>query len=331
MSNPILIELTRGCLVESVHRGAVAVMRPSGEPVLALGPTDRPIFPRSAIKALQCLPPIETGAADRFGFGAAEIALACASHSGTDRHVAVAASMLERADLTAEALGCGAHMPLGEAAAQRLILGGRPPTALHNNCSGKHAGMLATAVHLGEPPDGYWKPEHPVQQRILNVLQEFTGQALGADVCSIDGCSAPNWAIPLRDLARAFACFVTGEGPAAPHRAAAERIVHACWQEPELVAGQGRLDTRLMTRSPGEVFVKTGAEGVYCGALPRLGLGLAIKIDDGAKRAAEAVLIEILRRLVPGTTEPAGGVLSNWHGLAVGEMRAAPALAAGLD
>ena len=332
MANPVVIEVTRGALTESVHSGAVAVARATGERVFELGDVGRPVFPRSAIKPLQCLPLIETGAADRFGFGAAEVALACASHAGTERHAGLAAAMLARAGLTADALGCGAHAPSDEAAEAKLVREGKRPTALHNNCSGKHAGMMATAIHCGDPPAGYWRPDHPAQVRIRRTLEELIGRPLGSDVVAVDGCSAPNWAVPLADLARAFAQFVTGEGAGAGHRVAAERIAAACWEAPDLVAGDGRLDTEVMRRLPGEVLMKTGAEGVYCAALPKLGLGVALKVDDGAKRAAEALIMSIIAHLLPSARPLVpGGVLKNWRGLIVGEIRVAPAFLAALD
>ncbi len=332
MPNPVLIELTRGPLVESVHTGALAIARSNGELVVSIGDVKRPVFPRSAVKAFQCLPMIETGAADRFEFGDREIALCCASHSGTEAHATLAASMLARAKLDQSALGCGAHEPMQEAAARALAASGAKPTALHNNCSGKHAGMCACAVHNKEDPAGYWHPDHPVQQRIVKVLREFTGEELGADVRGIDGCSAPNWAIPPAGLARAFAAFITAEGSGKAHRAAAERITKAAWAAPGMVAGPGRLDTVVMEKVPGRVFMKTGAEGVYCGAIPHLGLGFTVKIDDGAKRASEAVITALLNRLIPetkGIGDPSK--FKNCSGIEVGETRISGDLARVLD
>jgi len=332
MPNPVLVELTRGPLVECVHTGAIAVARANGERVVSLGDVERPVFPRSAIKAFQCLPLIETGAADRFGFGDPEIALACASHSGTEAHADLAASMLARAGLDHTALGCGAHEPLYETAARALAASGKSPTALHNNCSGKHAGMCACAVHEKEDPTGYWQHEHPVQQRVAALLSEFTAEALGPDVMGIDGCSLPNWAIPTAALARAFACFISGEGAGKSHRAACERIARAVWAAPGMVAGPGRLDTVVMSKVPGRVFMKTGAEGVYCGALPALGLGFAVKIDDGAKRASEAVILALLERVIPAMQSLHGEAeLKNRRGMTVGSTRIAGDLARALD
>lgn len=322
MSNPVLIELTRGSRIESWHRGALAVADADGQPSLAFGDVHGPVFPRSAIKAIQCLPLIESGAADRYGFGAAEIALACASHSGTERHVAVAGHMLKCACLDTSALGCGAHEPLGPAAARKLIEARETPTALHNNCSGKHAGMVATAQHLGEPVAGYLKPDHPVQLRAVAALQELTGETIGADRVGIDGCSAPNWAVSLTGLARAFARLISGKGLSVQRRDAARRIMQACWAEPEMVAGPGRLDTELMTRFSGALFLKTGAEGVYCGAIPGSGLGFALKIDDGAKRASELAVQAAIAHLLPAARDlPLSAVLPNWNGLPAAEIR----------
>jgi L-asparaginase II len=297
MQNPVLIELTRGRLGESTHSGAVAVVSLDGDVVAGVGDTARPVFPRSAIKPLQAFPFLETGAVDRFGFGEAEIAIACASHTGTSRHTKLVAAMLQRAGLSAEALGCGTHEPTHPATQRALIRSGAHASPLHHNCSGKHAAMLATAVHKAEPTEGYWRPDHPVQQRIRRALEDMTGATLGADVCGIDGCSVPNWAIPLAGLAHAFARLGSGAGLAAQHAATATRITGACWAHPDLVAGPDALVTEVMLRLRGQVLVKSGAEGVYCGALPEHALGFALKIDDGAKRASEVALAAILRYL----------------------------------
>jgi L-asparaginase II len=327
MVNPILIEATRGALVESWHRGAIAIAAPSGALALQLGDVARPVYPRSAVKALQTLPLLETGAADHFGFGPAEIALACGSHTGTEKHAGIAAAMLVRAGLATDDLHCGAHAPLGAAAASQLIAEGVAPTQLHNNCSGKHAGMLATALHLREPIAGYWEPSHPVQQRIRRALEEISGVPLGAEVQGIDGCSVPNWAMPLSVLARTFARLGTGEGLPPERRQALGRILMACWENPEIVAGRGRADTVVMRALPRQVFMKTGAEGIYCGAFPELGLGFALKIDDGTKRAAAGTAMALVERFYPAARGlmPMGAV-KTWWGVEVGAIRSAPAL-----
>lgn len=328
VSNPILVEVVRGQLVESAHRGALVLARATdGDLVCALGDIDRAVFPRSAIKALQCLPLVESGAAGRFGFGAAEIALACASHTGNERHTAIAAGMLRRAGLGEEALGCGAHPPLGNGAAKSLTANGGPPSQLHNNCSGKHAGMLATAVHMGEPIEHYWETAHPVQERVRSVLAEMMQVELRPDRLGIDGCSVPTWAVPLEALAAAFARFGSRHGLGAARREAAKRIIEACWREPALVAGPGRADTLVMAKLPGRVFMKTGAEGVYAGAFPELELGFAIKIDDGATRASAGTAMALVERLYPA----ARGLLDrqrlrSWRGADVGSIRSSAEL-----
>jgi L-asparaginase II len=332
MRNPVLIELTRGALVESVHAGALAVVRADGDVVAGVGDIAAPVFPRSAIKPLQAIPFVETGAADRFGFGTAEIALCCASHSGTRAHVKLAGSMLQRAGLSPGALACGVHEPMDPATAREMVRQGVQPTSLHHNCSGKHSGMLATAVHRAEPTDGYWRPDHPVQARIAGVLADLGAERLSPDVCGIDGCSVPNWAMPLQAQALAFARLATGHGLGAERAEACRRICQACWAHPDLVAGPGRLDTTVMTRLPGSVLMKAGAEGAYCGALAERGLGFALKIDDGAKRAAEAVVVALLARFHPeiASLGPAA-VLTNWRGVEVGQMGLSRAFEAMLE
>jgi len=332
MSNPVLIEVTRGPLVESFHTGSLVVVTPDGTSVASLGDVTRPVFPRSAIKALQCLPLIETGAADQYGFGKPEIALACASHTGTPRHAELAAKMLAEVGLSEPALGCGAHMPLGSSAQKALIRSGREPSQLHNNCSGKHAGMLATAKHLGEPLDGYWFPDRPVQKRVHATLSELTGLPLGRNVMGFDGCSLPNWAMPLTSLARLFARLVTSNGMGPDRRRAVARILESCWAEPELVAGPGRADTVVMRKLPGRIFMKTGAEGVYAGGFPELGLGFALKIDDGTTRASAGAVIARVERVIPESQGlMARRTVKTWRGMEAGEIRAAAPLERALD
>lgn len=332
MSNPILVELTRGGLVESVHCGAFAVVRPNGERVIALGDIAKPIFPRSAIKSLQALPLVETGAAEHYGFGDAELAIACASHSGTPAHAGLAAAMLQSANLAPSALACGAHAPIHEASARALAASGTNFSALHNNCSGKHSGMVCTCAHNHDPVAGYLDVRHPHQQRIARVLHDFCGDGFAPERYGIDGCSAPNWAIPVANLAKAFAVYVSGEGLTPARRAATARIVKACMARPDMVAGPERMDTIVMSALPGKVFMKTGAEGVYCGAFPEHGLGFTVKIDDGNKRAAEAVIAGLISRFYPSAgTFGFLGPSQNWVGTETGETRLAGDLARAFD
>ena len=298
MNNPILVEVLRGSLVESRHRGAVAAVDADGAAVLAIGDVTTPIFPRSAVKALQALPLVETGAADTYGFGDEELALACASHSGEAGHVAGVTRMLAKAGLDVKALRCGAHWPIAQPALVELARTGEP-SALHNNCSGKHAGFLCVACAKGIDHTDYWRPQHPVQREVRAALEGMTGAVLGDDRCAIDGCSVPTWAIPLQNLAHGFAKFATGRGLAPERARAAARLRAACAQNPWYVAGTGRFCTEIMELLGARAFVKTGAEGVYCGTLPELGLGIAIKCDDGAGRAAETVMAAVIARFLP--------------------------------
>jgi L-asparaginase II len=332
MSNPVLIELTRGTLVESVHTGALAITRPNGETLISIGDIHRPIFPRSAIKAFQALPLLESGAADAYGFGNREIALACASHSGTPEHADLAANMLARAGRDVSSLACGAHTPMHDDSAFALRQSGKQPTALNNNCSGKHSGMVSTCAHCKDEIEGYLRLDHPHQIRIAKALSEMTDAPITAANAGIDGCSAPNWAIPLVNLAQGFAKLVTGDGLTKSRAAHAHRIAAACMAEPNLVAGPGRLDTLAMTALEGRVFMKTGAEAVYCGGLPELSLGFALKIDDGNMRASEAVMEAILQRVFGSPTAFGRlGPIRNWHQTETGEIKCSAALKRALD
>ena len=294
MENPVLVEVLRGATVESRHRGAVAVVDADGGVALGIGDVERPVFPRSAVKAIQALPLVESGAADAYGFGRRELALACASHSGEPEHAALAAAMLERAGVDAGALGCGAHWPSRQEAALDLARQGKRPTALHNNCSGKHAGFLCTCRHAGLGHRGYVAIGHEIQQGVRDAMEAVTGAAHGVENCGTDGCSIPTYAVPLKSLARGFARMATGVGLGETRAGAAKRLIDACMAEPFLVAGTDRLDTRLMRAAGGRVMVKIGAEGVYCGAIPELGLGIALKCDDGAARAAEVMIAAVV-------------------------------------
>jgi L-asparaginase II len=285
-------------VVESRHRGAIAVCDPDGRLVFAVGDVERPVFPRSTVKALQQLPLVETGAAERFGFGDAELALSVASHRGERRHVAVARAMLASAGLDEGCLECGPQWPAGDGDRARLGLMGARAARIHNNCSGKHAGFLCTAVAMGVDPRGYVDADHPTMRAIVASVEAMTGAAHGADVCGTDGCSIPTYAIPLRALARGFARFATGAGLAPARAAAAARLRAAVAAEPFMVAGTGGFDTVAMELLAPTAFVKTGAEGVHIAALPDLGLGVAVKIDDGAARAADVTMAAILRALL---------------------------------
>ena len=330
MSNPVLVEVLRGDVVESRHRGSVSVVDADGAVVMEAGDVDLPVFPRSAVKAIQALPFVESGAADAYGFGNREIALACASHSGEPRHAELAASMLARAGLDDNALECGAHWPTDQDAMVDLARSGASPNALHNNCSGKHSGFLCTCCHMGIDHHGYVTADHPEQELVREALQSVTGAAHEPERCGTDGCSIPTYAVPLRSLALGFARMATGNGLPEGRAQAARRILAACMAEPFFMSGTGRHDLAVISAGAGRIFVKTGAEGVYCGAVPELGLGIAIKCDDGAGRASETAVAAVLALLLSRDDEMARKLhklahreLSNWRGIHVGAVRPA--------
>ena len=325
MTNPVLVEVTRDPRVESRHRAAIAVVDAAGRRRAAIGDVDEPIFPRSAVKALQALVLVESGAADRYGFGDAELALACAAHAGDPRHVETAARMLAAVGRGEADLECGPQWPLDREAANALVRAGEQPTALHNNCSGKHAGFIAAARHLGFDTKGYIAPDHPVQRQVTAVLAAMTGADLGPHVRGVDGCSIPAYAIPLANLAQAFARFVTGEGLSSSRNRAAITLRSACAKQPHMIAGKGRFCTMTTAQFGERVFVKVGGEGVFCAGFPDLGLGVALKCDDGAKRAAEAMMSAVTAAFVamPGATRRAYArtQLTSRVGRNIGEIR----------
>ena len=325
MANPVLVEVTRGQRTESFHRGAAAIVDADGGLVFAVGDVEAPVFPRSAVKALQAIPLVECGAADAFGFETRELALAQASHGGEPAHTEAAAAMLAAIGLGEPDLECGTQVPSHRPSAAALIRRGEQPNQLHNNCSGKHANFLAVARHLGVAHAGYVGACHPVQQSVREVLESLTGATHGADRCATDGCSIPTYAVPLAALARGFARFATGAGLSPERAGAARRIYLAAVTAPFFVAGTGRFDTAAMELLNGAALLKTGAEGVYCAALPALGLGVALKCDDGSTRASEAMMAAILAGLLPEHET----ALADWtrapvlsrRGARVGEVR----------
>ncbi len=334
MENPILVEIWRGNRSESRHRGAIAVADPAGKLVFALGDVDAAVYPRSAVKALQALPLIESGGADRLGLTGAEIALACASHSGEPIHTQAASAMLAKIGRDVSCLECGAHWPIAESAQHALAAHGERPSALHNNCSGKHAGFVCLAVDRKTDSTRYICPEHKVQQIVRGALEDVTGTSLAQAAVAIDGCSIPTYAIPLSALATGFAKLGSGVGLAPDRAAAAKRIRESVALHPHMVAGTGRFDTEMMSVLRERAFTKTGAEGVFCAALPEAGFGIALKCDDGSTRAAELMMARMVARYVDlrdherySLAPRLAPVLRNWNGLEVGSIRAAGPLA----
>lgn len=323
-----MVEIRRGDRLESQHCGHAVICDARGEIVAAWGDPELVIWPRSSCKMLQALPLVESGAAD--GLDDARLALACASHQGAAMHTEAVAGWLAEMELEESDLRCGSHEPHDRAARDALIRAGHAPGQVHNNCSGKHTGFLALARRLGGGPE-YIEIDHPVQRAVRATFEELTQtEGLGH---AIDGCSAPNFATTLHGLARAMAAFATARPDGGVRAAAAARLVDAMARHPALVAGEGRACTELMRAAGGRAAFKTGAEGVYIAILPDLGFGVAVKIADGATRAAEAALaallvrLEVLERDDPAVRARLGAVLRNWRGREVGEIRAAAGFA----
>jgi len=331
LANPVLIEVTRGDRVESFHRGSIAIVDASGKDVLAVGDIETPSYPRSSLKPIQALPLVESGAADAFGTGTEELALACASHSGEPMHTERVAAWLARIGCSESDLACGAHASRYEPVAEAMIKRGEKPTRIFNNCSGKHTGFLTVARHWEIATKGYELHDHPVQRAVAETLGEMTG--LGPDMpWAVDGCTAPNFALPLRSFALALAKMADPSSLPPVRGQAAKRIVAAMIAHPELVSGSGRTCAILIQACGGKAAVKTGAEGFFAGLVPGKGLGIALKIDDGAGRGADAVMAVLLDKLhLMDASGDAGKIMHapvlNTVGKQVGERRAAPALA----
>jgi L-asparaginase II len=265
-ANPILAEQTRGPLVENRHRGAYAIVDAEGRVIASAGDIERAIFPRSAVKSMQALAIAASGSLTRFDLSDEELALACASHLGEDVHIAGVTYFLDHIGLGIDDLECGAHAPTSAAAREAMRARGDHPTALHNNCSGKHSGMLSVALAMGVPTQGYVKREHPVQVAVRAAIETVIGETLSEDRCGTDGCSIPTWAAPIRAFAQGFARMATGRGLPPDMAMAAARLFDAATRHPHLVAGTDHPDTRVMEAFGGRVMQKGGAEA--CNAAP---------------------------------------------------------------
>lgn len=337
-NSELLVEVWRGPIVESHHRGHLIAVNSSSETITSLGTPETVTFLRSSAKPFQAMPVVETGAADRFGFTEREIAIACGSHNGEPMHVETVKSMLEKIGLDETALKCGIHEPYSIEVARDLIRNGKQPSVLQNNCSGKHAAMLALARHLEAPTENYDEPSHPVQRLIAQTVARFSNVSVENIVVGIDGCGAPIFAIPVFAMALAYARLVS---PPADFdsltQVACQRIVKAMVAFPEMIGGtRNRLDTELIRAAGGRLISKIGAEGVYTvGVLPSAvwprGFGLALKVEDGDDhRARPPAVIDALRQLgvLSGNDlETLSGysptVIRNRRGDQVGEARAA--------
>ena len=310
---PLLVEVVRGDHVESCHEVDAAVATSDGTVLESWGDPDRLVLPRSAVKPVQALPLVTTGAADAFGLGPVELALSCASHDGEDGHVAAVSGWLVRIGCSVDDLACGTHLPLAESAAAALLATGGSSSPLHNNCSGKHVGFLTVCRHLGLPTDGYLAADHPLhREHVTPALAEAFGFDPDAQRPGVDGCGIPVWAVPLDRLATGWAGLATSD----PGR----RLLDAMAAEPFFVAGSDRACTRLIREAGGAAVVKTGAEGVFCGVVPAAGVGIALKARDGARRGSEAAITWVLGRL--GVIDGDGSIpLTNHAGTRVGEVR----------
>ena len=330
-ANPVLAEAIRGGWVENRHRGSFIIIDAEGKVIASGGDIQRPVFPRSAVKSIQAMAMAETDAIGRFVLDDEKLALACASHHGEDVHVEGVTRFLQTIGLDARALECGAHAPTDPAAREAMRASGGSPSPLHNNCSGKHAGMLSVARTLGVDTQGYVERDHPVQKAVRRAMEHVLGTPLSEDRCGIDGCSIPTWAVPLDRVALGFARMATGRDLPETLATAARRVFDAATRHPRLVAGTGHLDTVVMGAFAGRLMQKGGAEGVQCGAIRDLGWGYAIKCDDGHMEASRTMVAQLLlaharpdagqAAILKGFAEQP---LRNVRGLEVGQLRAVP-------
>lgn len=315
--NELHCEYRRAGRLESVHRISVAALE-DGKPALVRGDVDGTVFMRSCAKPFQCLTVVESGAADAYGFSGDEIAVIAGSHPGEAEHVRAASSILKKAALKVSDLQCGAHMPTGSRGARELIRRGQEPTAIHNNCSGKHSGMVAAARFMRAPLGTYLKPAHPLQKANLKNLARFAELKPGKIALGVDGCSAPTFGLPLRAMARALASFTSTPGTP-------KRVTDAMMAHPAMV---GRPCATIMSAAPGRLLGKAGAEGVYVCGFPGRKAGLALKVHDGNARPWLPVLHAVIRKLgwlekddLARLAKAADGVLKNHAGRTVGEIR----------
>ncbi len=293
-ANPVLAELVRNNWVENRYRGAFCIVDDHGEIIASAGDVEREIFPRSAIKSIQALALFRSGAVEKFSLEFQEIALACASHRGEAAHIKGVKKFLEKISCSESDLECGAHPPSDPVARNALREAGGNPGPIHNNCSGKHAGMLAVARALGVPTKGYIGLDHPVQKLVRQCITDLIGQDLTTDRCGTDGCSIPTFAASIRAFAFGFARAGTGEGLDRQTADAMGRIIAAATSHSFLVGGTGSFDSEAMKIFNGALMSKRGAEGVYCGSIPALKLGYALKCDDGNMDASEIMVAALL-------------------------------------
>lgn len=298
LNSELLVHVTRGRLTECFHRGHIAVSNASGEMLYELGNRQHVTYARSTAKLLQVVPLVETGAADHYGFTPAEIAVMCASHNGEREHVQAVQSILTKLGLDESALLCGAHQPYDRQTREQLAANNEKPSSLHNNCSGKHAGMLALAKYLNMPLTAYIERDHPIQKHITETIAELAQIKVDDLVIGIDGCGVPVFGLTIEQLALAYSRYGHGEYVSDNRAAACRRIVAALREQPFYLAGSERFDTRLIEVTNGRIIGKMGAEGVYAITVPASSLGIAVKVEDGAARALYPTVVETLKQLL---------------------------------
>jgi len=295
--NPVLVNLWRGNAIESRHRGSVAVVQSDGQLIMSIGDIMHHTFPRSAIKFLQAIPFVESGAVEHYSLTDEHIAVACASHNGEDVHYELVSQWLDTIGLTPDDLECGSSMPLHQGTQYDLLTRGEGPTRVHHNCSGKHLGLLSTCLHHGDETKDYRLYSHNAQRRWFEVLESMSSSRVMQLPWGYDGCGIPCLALPLQRVALAMARFADGAGQDASRLSAIQRIQSAVSKHPYLVAGKERLCTDLMARLAPGILVKVGAEGCYTASIPEQGIGIALKMDDGQDRGARVALGAVLSTL----------------------------------
>jgi L-asparaginase II len=300
----LVIEVTRGRFVESRHQVIAVVCDTKGKRHSQWGNVDQQVFPRSTAKPLQALPLMLSGAAQDLNLTQRQLAMSCSSHNGETQHSDVITAWLDQLGMGSEQLECGSHWPLYQPATVALAQSGKQACAVHNNCSGKHCGFLSFAHHQGIDPKGYIDHQHPVQLAVNDAMGRMMDLKIANHPMGIDGCSIPTYALPLPNLAMAFARLGSGEELPDGWQKACHSLYHAMVNEPFYVAGSKRHCTKVMQAYGGQVACKTGAEGVYGAAIPSLGLGIALKALDGTTRAAEVALNVLLDYLQIKPTEP---------------------------
>jgi L-asparaginase II len=336
----VLVEQTRGPLVENFYRGDVAVVDATGRLLYATGDADKVTFWRSSAKPIQAMPVVLSGAAERFGFGSQHLAIFSASHNGEEIHTRTVMEALSKAGLTTDWLQCGTHPPFDRETAEAIEAAGQQPKSVHNNCSGKHSGMLSMAKHMGLPLENYMEPDSELQQLILANVADVTGVPADDIAIGVDGCGVPVFGLPVRNMAYAFARLADPSYMPKGKEEAGRRFRDAMIEHPYLVAGRKRICTELMALPGGRFVAKSGAEGVYCvGVLPSAvpaalgatgGIGIAVKIEDGHERARHIAVVEAMRQLglltegdLASLKRYSGMTITNVAGRVVGEMRPA--------